>query len=335
MAINYNGTTLANVVYNGTDLDEVWVCCTSCATCTKVFERQKNYRLQSLGSHVEYFACSFQGVDDYFTINCEWTEAPYTWCANSNCYGGCCKCIGTLPQPAEGCYCLYYWYDCDGKVYQHEGLPFLHFCKHYCWIFNGQYMYTKQQISFDEGVNLTLPAIKGNECHCVMPTFGTTDALLYVFPYNTNCGSGVCYMPASYGWQFIYPSGACSYCQAYNGLTSTRPYDCHTASYAVPRYEDNYICVPTWEDYYCRCVGIGPNACYCGMLNVCDWEDEHSGSPSAPDYDSCWGYLTQAWVFAHCDLTNNSCSWCYLPKMCIQYNCPMWSKLDDPVIKEF
>lgn len=334
MAINYNGTTLANVIYNDTDVDEVWVCCTSNATCTKVFERQKNYTLQSLGSHVEYFACSCRGVDDWVQLECLWTEAPYTWCSNPNCYGGCCKCIGTLSQPSAGCYCLYYWYDCDGKVYQHDGLPFLHFCKHYCWIFNERNIVSRHSIIFNDGVNLALPAKKGNECNCVMPAFGTTDSFMYLFPYYTECGSGICYTPQEYSWSFIYSSNTCKYCQAYNGVTSTRPYNCNSAVYYQTMSDDNHVCVPTWKDYYSRCAG-GSDTCYCGMVDICSWEEEYSGSPNAPDHEDCWGYLTQAWVFRHCDLTNNECSWNYFPRMCISCVCPMYSKLDDPIIKEF
>ncbi len=41
--INFNGTTLTEVHYNGVDLDSVWFCDTNAGTCTEVFSKPRVY----------------------------------------------------------------------------------------------------------------------------------------------------------------------------------------------------------------------------------------------------------------------------------------------------
>ena len=53
--INFNGTTLTEVHYNGVDLDSVWFCDSTAGTCTEVFSKPKVYiKLNSANCNMHY-----------------------------------------------------------------------------------------------------------------------------------------------------------------------------------------------------------------------------------------------------------------------------------------
>lgn len=54
MAIIYNGTKLTSVVYNGVDLDNVWVCDIATASCTLVFTKDRCFHFMPDGDEAQW-----------------------------------------------------------------------------------------------------------------------------------------------------------------------------------------------------------------------------------------------------------------------------------------
>lgn len=89
MALIYNGTTIAgtyHIDYNGTDLDEVWVCDTSTSCCEKVWSKCRGVRL-CFSSISGRLACDLNVV---CAADNQWSDGTaYTSFTNCPIYFGC------------------------------------------------------------------------------------------------------------------------------------------------------------------------------------------------------------------------------------------------------
>ena len=84
--INFNGTTLTEVIYNGTNLDSVWFCDRTAGTCTEVFSKPRVYikTLINTPSCQWNYSTGPERVDTSFSDRCGtpfatfgWTPAPF------------------------------------------------------------------------------------------------------------------------------------------------------------------------------------------------------------------------------------------------------------------
>ena len=79
--INFNGTTLTEVIYNGTNLDSVWFCDTNAGTCTEVFSKPRVYIKTNINTPSRQWSTSgsFEGADATFQDVCGTPFANYGW----------------------------------------------------------------------------------------------------------------------------------------------------------------------------------------------------------------------------------------------------------------
>jgi len=80
--INFNGTTLTEVHYNGVDLDSVWFCDSTAGTCTEVFSKPKVYIKTNINTPSRQWSTSGSVVDSadaYFQDVCGTPFAGYGW----------------------------------------------------------------------------------------------------------------------------------------------------------------------------------------------------------------------------------------------------------------
>lgn len=84
--INFNGTTLTEVHYNGVDLDSVWFCDTQAGTCTEVFSKPKVYIKTNINTPSRQWSTSgsFEGADATFQDVCGTPFASYGWGISSS-----------------------------------------------------------------------------------------------------------------------------------------------------------------------------------------------------------------------------------------------------------
>jgi len=80
--INFNGTTLTEVHYNGVDLDSVWFCDTNAGTCTEVFSKPRVYIKTNINKPSRQWSASgnlFDTTDATFQDVCGTPFACYFW----------------------------------------------------------------------------------------------------------------------------------------------------------------------------------------------------------------------------------------------------------------
>ena len=79
--INFNGTTLTEVIYNGTNLDSVWFCDTNAGTCTEVFSKPRVYIKTNINTPSRQWSTSgsFEGAEAAFQDVCGTPFACYGW----------------------------------------------------------------------------------------------------------------------------------------------------------------------------------------------------------------------------------------------------------------